>query len=181
MPVERLGSSSGATPLLGLRERPGRLALAVFRLPLAAYRHGSGWMLGHTFVQVTHVGRRTGAQHAMVAMVLDWDPVIREVVICSAWGDRMDWVRNLRAGPAARVQVGRDDFVPEHRFLTEDEAVAIVAAFRRRHPWRVRFMALVLGWKGLDSEPGIREFVRRRPFVALRPRRPDGRRAEMRR
>jgi len=180
MPVGRTGSSSGQAPLLGLRKRPGRLALAVFRLPLAAYGHGAGWLLGRTFVQLTHVGRRTGAHYAMVAMVLVSDPVTREVVICSGWGAGADWVRNLRAGPAARVQVGRDDFVPEHRFLTEDEAVSTVHDFRRRHPLRLRFITFVLGWKGLDTEPGIRDFVRSRPFVSLRPRRPDRQRGEER-
>ena len=36
-------------PLLGLRRRPGRLALTVFRLPLVLYRRGWGWLLGRTF------------------------------------------------------------------------------------------------------------------------------------
>jgi hypothetical protein len=29
-------------PLLGLRRKPGRLALAAFRMPLRAYRHDAG-------------------------------------------------------------------------------------------------------------------------------------------
>jgi hypothetical protein len=29
-------------PLLGLRRKPGRLALAVFRMPLRAYPHDAG-------------------------------------------------------------------------------------------------------------------------------------------
>ncbi len=36
-------------PLLGLRRRPGRLALALFRMPLNAYRHGAGALLGPPF------------------------------------------------------------------------------------------------------------------------------------
>jgi hypothetical protein len=36
-------------PLLGLRRKPGRLDLAAFRMPLRAYRHDAGWLLGRTF------------------------------------------------------------------------------------------------------------------------------------
>ena len=44
----------------GLRRKPGRLALAVFRLPLKAYQHNAGPAVGRTFVAFTHVGRKTG-------------------------------------------------------------------------------------------------------------------------
>ena len=61
-------------PWLGLRRTPGRLALAVFRMPLRLYRRGKGWMLGRTFLMLVHVGRKTGQPHDMVAMVLADDP-----------------------------------------------------------------------------------------------------------
>lgn len=88
-------------PLLGLRHTPGRLALAVFRVPLWAYRHDLGWLLGHTFLLLVHSGRRTGEPHAMVAMVLRYDPGTREAVICSAWGPRLA-PRNLSQSPYGR-------------------------------------------------------------------------------
>jgi deazaflavin-dependent nitroreductase family protein len=162
-------SGRHARPWLGFRRRPGRLALLVFRLPLPLYRFGFGWVLGHTFLQLTHVGRRTGKAHEAVAMVLAYDRSSGESVICAVWGPRTDWVRNLEACKALRVQVGRDAFVPQHRFLTEDEAVAVGADFRRRHPQRLRLISRVLGLDDLRSDAAIREFVRDRPFVALRP------------
>ena len=75
---------SEVRPLLGLRRRPGRLALALFRMPLNAYRHDAGWLLGGTFLQFTHVGRKTGQPHDTVAMVLRHDDPTGEVVICAA-------------------------------------------------------------------------------------------------
>lgn len=154
--------------LLGLRA-PGRLALVMFRGPLRLYDHGWGWMLGHTFLRLSHVGRRSGREHATVAMVLAFDPDDHEAVICSAWGAEADWIRNLRAGPAARVDIGRESFTPRHRFLTDEEALAVGKEFQRRHPHRLAFMSRVLGWGDLRSEPVMRAFVRTRPFVALRP------------
>jgi hypothetical protein len=34
-------------------------------------------------------------------------PHTREAVICSAWGQDADWIRNIRAHPALQVQIGR--------------------------------------------------------------------------
>src|SRR5512135_481026 len=121
-------------PLLGLRRKPGRLALAVFRMPLVAYRHDAGWLFGRTFLAFVHVGRKTGKQYETVAMVLYYGPTTRQAVICAGWGPDTDWVRNLQAGPATRVRIGRESYLPLHRFLSEDESFAVVEAFRRAHP-----------------------------------------------
>ena len=158
-------------PLLGLRGTPGRLALMVFRMPLRLYRHGWGWLLGHTFLLLVHVGRKTGKPHDTVAMALSYNRDRHEAVIFSGWGPDADWVHNLQAHAALEVRIGRDSFVPEHRFLTEDEAVAVVTDFRRRHPWRVRLASAILGRGDLRSDAVVRRFVHERPFVSLRPAR----------
>jgi deazaflavin-dependent oxidoreductase (nitroreductase family) len=156
-------------PLLGLRRRPGRLALAVFRLPLVLYRHGWGRLLGTTFMLLVHVGRTSGRPHPMTAMVMRWDASTREVVIFSGWGPGSDWVRNLRARPALRVEVGRVSYAPRHRFLSDDESVAVAGDFVRRHPGRVWLATRILGWPDLHDEVALRGFVSTHPFVAFRP------------
>jgi len=158
-----------AKPLLGLRQQPGRLALALFRLPLPLYRRGWGWLLGHTFLLLVHAGRKTGKPYSTVAMVLSYDPQTHEAVICSAWGKDTDWIRNIRARPALQVQIGRESFTPDHRFLSEDESLAVVADFQRRHPQRLRLLVSILGWADLRSDAAARDFVNTRPFVSLRP------------
>lgn len=161
--------SQHTRPLLGLRRRPGRLALAVFRLPLVLYRRGWGWLLGRTFMLLVHAGRKTGQPHLMTAMVMRYDPATREVVIFSGWGPDSDWVRNIRARPALRVEVGRESYTPQHRFLSEDESVAVARDFVHGHPYRVRLASRILDWPDLRSEAALRAFVRTHPFVALRP------------
>jgi deazaflavin-dependent oxidoreductase (nitroreductase family) len=156
-------------PLLGLRRRPGRLMLGVFRLPLHLYRRGWGWMLGRTFLLLVHIGRKTGKPHDIVAMVLGDDAETGELVICSAWGPDADWIHNLRSRPAREVRIGRECFVPQHRFLTEDEALTVGIAFRQRHPRRLWLLSTILGWGDLRRDNAVREFVRGHPFVALRP------------
>jgi deazaflavin-dependent oxidoreductase (nitroreductase family) len=161
--------SRSSRPLLGLRRQPGRLVLALMRVPRPLYHRGLGHLLGHTFLLLAHRGRRTGERRETVAMALSWDAGRREAVVFSAWGPGTQWIRNLRAGPALQLTIGRDTFTPQHRFLSEDESVAVAIAFRERHPGRLRLASAILGWGDLSSDAAVREFVRDRPFVAFRP------------
>ena len=156
-------------PLLGLRRKPGRLALAVFRMPLQAYRHDAGWLLGRTFLEFAHTGRKTGQPYETVAMVLHYDPDAREAVICAAWGPDTDWVRNLRAGPAAQVRLGRESFTPQRRFLSDEEAFDVAVRFRRGHPRRLWLLSTFLSWGDLRDDDAVRDFIQTHPFVAFRP------------
>jgi hypothetical protein len=106
-------------------------------------------------------------------MVVSYDPGTRTAVICSAWGPRADWVLNLRARRATRVDIGHDTFVPTHRFLTEAESLLATEAFVHRHPLRLRFISRVLGWGDLRAEEARRHFVAARPFVELAPESPS--------
>ena len=155
--------------LLGLRRRPGRLALVFMRMPRPLYHRGWGRILGHTFLLITHQGRKTGKRRETVAMALTYDPATREVVVCSAWGSNTEWMRNLRAHPALEIQIGRERYLPEQHFLSDDEAVAVATTFRDRHPWRLRLFATIFGWGDLSTEAAVRKLVRGRPFVLFRP------------
>ena len=161
-----------ATPILGLRRRPGRLALAVFRLPLPMYRRGWGWLLGDRFLLLVHAGRTTGKPHSTVAMVLSYGPHTHKAVICSALGKDTDWIRNIQAHPALKVQIGRESFTPDQRFLSADESAAVMVGFQRRHPCRVRLLVSVLGWEDMHSDAAVRDFVspgRSSPCGRLQP------------
>ena len=118
---------------------------------------------------LTHTGRLSGKIRETVAMVLRYDSTSHEAVICSAWGENADWIRNLRAGPALQVRIGRETFKPEQRFLSEDECMEVIVNFRRKHPWRLRLISAVLGWNDFSSDASTRDFVRTHPFIALRP------------
>ena len=84
-PVLPRPGSHPRQPFLGLRRKPGRLALAVFRMPLGAYRHGAGWPLGRTLLEFVHTGRKTGRPYQTVAMVLRHDADAHNAVICAGW------------------------------------------------------------------------------------------------
>jgi deazaflavin-dependent oxidoreductase (nitroreductase family) len=156
-------------PLLSVRRQPGRLALWFMRLPRPLYHRGWGWMLGHTFLLITHKGRKSGKHRETVAMALTYDPASQEIVVCSAWGPDAEWIRNLRVHPALQIQIGPETYVPHQRFLSEDEALAVAIGFRERHPHRLRLVGAVLGWGDLSTDSTLRELVRSRPFIAFAP------------
>jgi deazaflavin-dependent oxidoreductase (nitroreductase family) len=160
-------TTHASRPLLGLREKPGRLALMFMHMPLRAYAHDRGHLLGHTFLQLTHVGRKSGKEYRAVAMVLGFDEATDEAVITSAWDT--DWYRNLQAHPATNVKIDRLSFTPVQRFLTEDEAYDVVRKFRTAHPGRVRLVTRILGWGDLRDEAALRQFVHAHPLIAFRP------------
>jgi deazaflavin-dependent oxidoreductase (nitroreductase family) len=101
------------------------------RLPRPLYHRGWGRLLGHTFLLITHEGRKTGKPHETVAMALAYDPETQETVVCSAREPNTQWLRNLRAHPALQVQIGREGYMPEQRFLSEGEAVREFVPRRR--------------------------------------------------
>ena len=75
-------------PFFGLRTKPGRLALALMRLPRPLYRHGLSRLLGHTFLLIAHQGRTTGRRRETVVMALDWDAKSKAAIVCSVWARR---------------------------------------------------------------------------------------------
>ena len=67
------------------------------------------------------------------------------------------------------MQLGRESYTPEHRFLSDDESFEVTAHFRREHPWRLRLISIILAWADLRDDDTAREFTRTHPFVALHP------------
>ena len=112
----------------------------LFRLPLWLYRARLGWLLGHRFACLTHVGRRTGQVHRTVVEVVRFDPRTQEIVVAAGWGGRTDWYRNIQARPALEIRCGRLAYRPSQRFLTADETYLEVQRYVRRHPWVARYV-----------------------------------------
>ena len=93
--------------------------------------------------------------HATVAMTVTYD---RKPTRQSSAGPGVrtpTGSRNIRARPALQIQIGRELFTPEQRFLTEDESFAAVVEFRRRHPWRLRLVDRILGWGDLRDDTAV--------------------------
>ena len=153
---------------------PGGVLKRVLRVPLLVYRAHLGLLLGHRFLFLAHRGRRSGRRYEVVLEVIRHDPRTGESVVMSGFGRDASWFRNIEAGGAIEVRIGRRRFVPEQRILGSDEAAAALADYERRNRIAAPLVRAVLGrLAGIryDGSPRARaEVVARLPLVAFRPR-----------
>lgn len=165
-PFAKITHHGGMTQEVSRAPRPRGIARRLLRGPLWFYRRNLGLLLGKRFVYLAHQGRLTGLRHETVLEVARLDHESGEIVVFAAWGNRADWVRNLRAGHALELRIGHLRLPePEHRFLPEEERRAALASYRDAYPvtwW------LLARWLGLPADPKNDEIGEVRA-VAFRP------------
>lgn len=109
--------------------------LRALRSPLWLYRRDLGFLLGKRFLYLAHQGRLSGLRHETVLEVVRLDHETGEAIVIAVWGNRADWVRNIRAGRALEIRIGHLRFAePEHRFLPPDECREALRDYRDAYP-----------------------------------------------
>jgi deazaflavin-dependent oxidoreductase (nitroreductase family) len=143
-------------------------------MPALLYDWNAGWLLGHRFLRLTHVGRRSGRRYRTVLEVIGTGSAPGEVIVMAGSGPSADWYRNLQAHPAIEVAIARRRFEPAHRVLAESEAAAVLADYERRNRWATpvvrRVLTWLVGWEYDGTEEARRRLARELPLVAFRPR-----------
>jgi deazaflavin-dependent oxidoreductase (nitroreductase family) len=146
---------------------------AVLRAPAVLYHHGLGGLLGERFLMVTHIGRTSGRRYDTVLEVVGRLPPAGEYVVLAGRGRSADWLRNVTAGGARQVTVGRRRFRPVVRELGPDEAVTVLADYERRNRLAAPVVRAVLsglvGWRYTGSDENRRRLVGELPLVAFGP------------
>ena len=154
--------------------RPTTMLRRLLRAPVYLYRWRCGWLLGHRFLLLISIGRRTGRRRHTVLEVVDYRVAGPEAVVISAFGRSADWLRNIEARPGAEVVIGSQHFPAAHRFLDEGEAVTVISGYERRN-WliapiiRAGFSGF-LGWRYQSSNDDRRRLAGQLPLVAFHPR-----------
>jgi deazaflavin-dependent oxidoreductase (nitroreductase family) len=153
--------------------RPGPLVRWCLRAPARLYDWNAGWLLGRRFLLLTHTGRRTGQRHRTMLEVIGTRPTAGEFLVLAALGRSANWYRNLQAHGAVEVAVGRQRFRPEHRTLSQGEAIAALRDYERRNrlaaPVVRRVLSWLVGWRYDGSDEARRHLARELPVVAFRP------------
>ena len=154
--------------------RPNPMLASLLRAPTLLYDLRLGWIFGHRFLRLTHVGRKSGRRYQTMLEVVGSDPRSGEVIVVAGFGHSAQWYLNLRAGGAVEVAIGRERFAALHRELEADEAAAVLGAYERRHRLIAGIVRLVLsrlvGWRYDGSEVARRALVRELPMIGLRAR-----------
>lgn len=146
----------------------------LLRAPAYLYRWHLGRLLGHRFLLLTHIGRRTGIKRQTVLEVMEYRKETREAVVMSGFGRDSDWLRNIETNASAELYIASEHFAATFRFLSEEEAIRVVAGYEHRN----RFMGPILRWvlsrllgwdyRGLDADR--RKLVTQLPLIAFRTR-----------
>ena len=130
-------------------------------------------MLGHRFLLLIHIGRRTGFCRHTVLEVMEFRKEGPEAVVMSAFGRNADWLRNIEATPSPLVVIGSRRFIASYRFLDEEDAMRVVASYEDRNRLITRVIRLVLsrllGWHYDGSKSARRRLVKQLPVLAFRP------------
>ncbi len=154
--------------------KPGRLLRRALRAPARLYDWHLGWLLGHRFLRLTHRGRRSGRRYRTVLEVVGRDRHSGEYLVMAGFGPKSEWYRNLQANPhAVQIDIGGERFVPQHRLLTQDEALVMLEAYERRNrivaPIIRRVLAGLIGQPYDGSDTARHTVVRALPMIAFRP------------
>ena len=153
-----------------IRSRPSGVLRTAFQLPIHLYKHRLGWLMGHRLLLLTHRGRKSGRIRQTPLEVIRYDPATEESVVVSAWGEKADWYRNVKANPALEIQSGHGRYLPEQRFLSSEETYTEISDYERRHPWLVRTIPRWLGFRLDGTERGRKRFAESVRIVAFRPK-----------
>ena len=147
----------------------------LFRAPVYLYRWKCGWLLGHRFLLLIHVGRRTRLTHYTILEIMEFRPDVPEMIVMSGFGPNADWLRNIEITPDPEVVVGSERFTAAHRMLDAEEAVSVLAGYERRHRLLAPIVHIVLsrllGFRYDGSERARRQAIAELPLIAFRPMR----------
>ena len=157
-----------AQPTIKKTRAPAFL-VPIFKLPLVLYRLRLGWLLGHRFMQLTHVGRRSGKVRRTVLAVLSYDAQTKEIKAVCAW-NASEWYKNIQAAPAQQVETGFTRYIPAQRDLSSEEIAQLFVDFCRQHPIFSRMVCRIPGWKWDSSYDEFLELARTLHGTAFRPK-----------
>ncbi len=148
--------------------RPKGVSRFFYRLPINIYRIGLGRLMGSRFLLLEHTGRKSGELRRNVLEVVRWDEVARTFYVVSAWGEKADWLRNVRANPAVTIKVAGARYSAKAIPLTRDESNRELLDYAQRYPRAAKELSRLLGYR-LDGTPeDFASLAEQMTIVALR-------------
>ncbi len=165
-----MSTSKPSVQTLSLRkdEKAPSFMVPIFKLPIFLYRTNMGWLMGNRFLQLTHIGRRSGKVRKTILAVLHYDPQTHEILAVSVWKGS-DWYYNIQTTPALQVESGRVKYRPQQRTLSPEELATAFFEYCRRYPIFSRIICRIPGWKWNSTYEEFLELARTLRGVAFRP------------
>jgi deazaflavin-dependent oxidoreductase (nitroreductase family) len=134
-----------------------------FRMPVGLFRIGLGRFMPWWILLIT-TGRKSGRLRYNVV-----DVVKREgeaVFVLAAYGQQADWVRNLKANPSFKAQLGGRTFAARATFPSGAEAGQLMVELLRERPQYTRAVLRAIGVTS-DREEDVRKAGERMLVVRI--------------
>lgn len=146
---------------------PKGLGRTLARLPVHLYRMRLGRLMGGRFLLLEHVGRKSGRPRQVVLEVIEHSE--DGYTVCSGFGARADWYRNVLAHPDVTIQVGGRRLDVTAHPLAPAEGGEIMARYAPRHPKAAARLVRLMGFIVDGTADDYRRVGRELPFVRLTP------------
>jgi len=147
---------------------PTGLRRILFRLPVHLYRAGLGGVFGRRFLYLVHTGRVSGRKRDVVVEVVG--RAGDRYHVCSGFGPRAQWYRNVLANPEVTIQVGWRRTRADALAVSPEKGADIMARYAAQHPKLARQLCAVMGLAVNGSAADFMAVGRHVPFVEFVPR-----------
>ena len=146
---------------------PHGLMRLIMRLPIWLFRMHLGWLLGDRFLLLTHIGRKSGLPRQTILEVLQHDKVTDVYYVLSGWGEKADWLRNVKKTPEVMIKVGHRQFNACAVRLESEAAERAILDYAKRNPLAIRVLPRLMGYHLDGSETDFRALARLGIVVAF--------------
>ncbi|CNG32324.1 deazaflavin-dependent nitroreductase family protein [Mycobacterium tuberculosis] len=147
---------------------PKGLRRTVVRLPIHLYRMRLGRLMGTRFLLLEHIGRKSGKRRQVVLEVIERSE--DGFIVCSGFGARADWYRNVLAHPDVTIQVADRRLDATAHPLDPAEGGEIMARYAPRHPKAAARLVRLMGFIVDGTADDYRRVGRELPFLRLSPK-----------
>jgi deazaflavin-dependent oxidoreductase (nitroreductase family) len=145
---------------------PTGVARWLYRAPIWLYRAHLGFVMGHRFVMIEHIGRKSGKKRQTVLEVVAEED--DAVYLAAAWGSKAQWLQNVRANPEVTVHLGKFRFESNAQVLEKEEAFRVLSEYSVAHPKTLRGLTrFMLDDPGETTEDLVKNVSDLVPFVRL--------------
>jgi deazaflavin-dependent oxidoreductase (nitroreductase family) len=148
---------------------PTGLSRLAFRIPIWFYQAGMGRLLGGRFLELTHIGRKSGLIRHTVLEVVRHDKESGTYFIAVGFGEHSDWYQNILADPHVEIRSGVEHIQAIAIPLTEDEAGDELVRYAHRYPLAFRELLRFMGYKVDGSDEDIHALGGYIHMFALKP------------
>lgn len=139
----------------------------LFKLPNMIYDTGLGSIMGTRFVQLKHIGRKSGKLYKTVIEVVKYDRGTQKIFVASGFKEESDWLKNVKLNPQVEINFRGKDHSANTERLNKERAAEVLLDYAHEHMLAIRELAKFMGYQIDGSDQDIRQLAAELPIVEI--------------